>query len=279
MILEYGDLTATLERRVRTTVEQPAEEAGVRPIVQCDDFSVLYDGVEAVSRVSLRIPAGIVTAIIGPSGCGKSTLLRAMNRMNDLIPGCSVRGRLCIDGVSIYSPLVNVAALRQRVAMVFQKPNPFPKSIFDNVAYGPRVKGIRRMDDLYPIVERSLRRAALWSEVEDRLNDNALGLSGGQQQRLCIARALAVGPEIVLMDEPTSALDPGATACVEELINELRGQYTVILVTHNMAQAARVSDFTGFMYLGELIEMGATDRMFTSPSQPLTQRYITGRFG
>jgi phosphate transport system ATP-binding protein len=250
-----------------------------RAHVRSADFSVRYKGTAAVRRVSLEIPAGQVTAIIGPSGCGKSTYLRAINRMNDLIPNCTHEGRLLLDGQDIYGSQVDVTALRRRVGMVFQKPNPFPKSIFDNVAYGPRIHGVRRRSELVDLVEHSLRQAGLWDEVSDRLNQSALGLSGGQQQRLCIARALAVAPELLLMDEPTSALDPMATDHIENLIAELRGEYTIIIVTHNMQQAARVSDWTAFLYVGELIEMGQTSELFTNPKNVRTQDYITGRFG
>jgi phosphate transport system ATP-binding protein len=229
--------------------------------------------------VSLETPPGRVTAIIGPSGCGKSTFLRAVNRMNDLIPGCRTSGELRLDGQNVYAPRVDVVALRKRVGMVFQKPNPFPKSVFRNIAYGPRIHGVRSRAKLAEIVERSLKHAALWDEVKDRLDDNALGLSGGQQQRLCIARALAVDPEVLLMDEPTSALDPRATARIEDLIGELRGEYTIIIVTHNMQQAARVSDYTAFLYEGELIEFGPTRDLFTNPKEKRTEDYITGRFG
>ena len=247
--------------------------------VRADKFSVFYGAAEAVKQVTIDIPVGQVTAIIGPSGCGKSTLLRAVNRMNDLIPDCHTGGRLELNGQDIYSPNVDVVALRKRVGMVFQKPNPFPKSIHDNVAFGPRTHGMRNRRDLGDIVERSLTRAALWDEVKDRLNENALGISGGQQQRLCIARALAVDPDILLMDEPTSALDPKATARIEELIDELRGHYTIVIVTHNMQQAARISDHTVFLYEGELIEFGPTRRVFASPRKKRTEDYVSGRFG
>lgn len=247
--------------------------------VSAEEFSVFYGIKEAVVKVTFEIPTGLVTAIIGPSGCGKSTFLRAINRMNDLIPGCHTSGKLIFDGQDIYGSDIDVVALRQRVGMVFQKPNPFPKSVFDNVAYGPRVQGIRNKRKLTEIVEHSLTRAALWDEVKDRLSENALGLSGGQQQRLCIARALAVNPEILLMDEPTSALDPKSTARIEDLIGELRGEYTIIIVTHNMQQAARVSDFTAFLYEGYLVEYGTTEQLFTNPTQKQTEDYITGRFG
>jgi phosphate transport system ATP-binding protein len=247
--------------------------------VQAADFSVYYRTNHAVKNVHLSFTSGLVTAIIGPSGCGKSTLLRAVNRMNDLVPGCRTTGELLFDGQSVYSPNIDVVTLRRRIGMVFQKPNPFPKSIFDNVAYGPRLHRQVSQSELGEIVERSLTGAALWDEVKDRLQQNALGLSGGQQQRLCIARALAVDPEILLMDEPTSALDPRATLKIEDLIADLRGKYTIIIVTHNMQQAARVSDFTAFMYEGSLIEYGQTTAIFTKPKEKQTEDYITGRFG
>lgn len=249
------------------------------PHVQSNDFSVFYGNNEAIVKASLVIPEKKVTAIIGPSGCGKSTYLRAINRMNDLIPGCYTRGSLIFDDEDIYGPYVDVVQIRKRIGMVFQKPNPFPKSIFDNIAYGPRLHGLKKKEKLSGLVELSLKRAVLWDEVKDRLNDNALGLSGGQQQRLCIARALAVEPEILLMDEPTSALDPRATSSIEELIGELRGRYTIIIVTHNMQQAARVSDYTAFFYEGVLIEFSPTAELFTTPKERKTEEYITGRFG
>jgi len=257
----------------------PAQPAAERSHVEALDFSVLYRKNPAVKHVTMGIPTGKVTAIIGPSGCGKSTLLRAINRMNDLVPGCTAEGRLLFDGQDIYSPDVDVVALRRRVGMVFQKPNPFPKSVFDNVAYGPRLHSQAGRNRLAEIAERSLMDAALWDEVKDRLHENALGLSGGQQQRLCIARALAVDPEILLMDEPTSALDPRATSRIEDLIAVLRGKNTIIIVTHNMQQAARVSDFTAFLYEGVLIEFGPTKEIFTKPREKQTEDYITGRFG
>jgi len=259
--------------------EVPENAPELAPHIAAQDFSVFYGANEAVRRVTFSVPARLVTAVIGPSGCGKSTYLRAINRMNDLIPGCRVGGRLLFDGRDIYGPQVDVAALRQRVGMVFQKPNPFPKSVFDNIAYGPRILGIADRRRLSEIVERSLNRAALWDEMKDRLNDNALGLSGGQQQRLCIARALAVDPDVLLMDEPTSALDPRSTTRIEDLIGELRGQYTICIVTHNMQQAARVSDFTAFLYEGWLVEFGVTRQLFTKPREKQTEDYITGRFG
>ncbi len=247
--------------------------------VKAHDFSVFYGGVQAVANVSFGMPRGAVTAVIGPSGCGKSTFLRAINRMNDLIPASFVKGSLLFDEEDVYGPRVDVVTLRKKVGMVFQNPNPFPKSVFDNVAYGPRIHGVKRKSQQREIVEKSLQRAALWDEVKDRLNANALGLSGGQQQRLCIARALAVNPEILLMDEPTSALDPKSTASIEDLVDELKGYYTIVIVTHNMQQAARVSDYAAFLYEGELIEFDATEQLFTKPREQRTENYITGRFG
>ena len=247
--------------------------------VVANDFSVYYGKAQAVRKVNLAIPAKQVTAVIGPSGCGKSTFLRAINRMNDLIPRCHTSGSLLVEGQDITSPRIDVVSLRRMVGMVFQKPNPFPKSVFNNVSFGPRIHGRCSRSALADVVERSLRQSALWDEVCDRLKENALGLSGGQQQRLCIARALAVDPEILLMDEPTSALDPRATASIEELIRELRGRYTIIIVTHNMQQASRVSDYTAFLYEGNLVEFGPTKELFTKPKQSQTQDYITGRFG
>ncbi len=243
------------------------------------DLVVHYGGSRALDSVTLDIPANRVTALIGPSGCGKSTFLRCLNRMNDHIAGARVTGQVTIDDDPIYGTNVDPVALRRRVGMVFQKSNPFPKSIFDNVAFGPRVHGERDRARLREIVERTLRQAALWDEVHDRLDGSALELSGGQQQRLCIARALAVDPEVVLMDEPASALDPIATAKIEELIHELKNTYTIVIVTHNMQQAARVSDLTAYFYLGRLVEFGPTERLFTNPTRPETEDYITGRFG
>jgi phosphate transport system ATP-binding protein len=256
-----------------------AEPKTVATHIRAESFSVFYGAHEAVCKVDLAVPAGQVTAIIGPSGCGKSTFLRAINRMNDLIPGCRAAGRLLFDGQDVYGANVDAAVLRRRIGMVFQKPNPFPKTIYDNVAYGPRLHGNMSKAALDETVERSLRGAALWDEVKDRLGRNALGLSGGQAQRLCLARALAVEPEILLMDEPTSALDPKATARIEELIVQLRGRYTIAIVTHNMQQAARVSDMTAFFFEGSLIEFEATKELFTRPRQRQTEDYITGRFG
>jgi phosphate transport system ATP-binding protein len=272
--------TKTLPTAVFPDRDGVPEDAPQRsPHIVARGFSVFYGATEAVRRVTFNVPKGLVTAIIGPSGCGKSTFIRAVNRMNDLIAGCHTGGELIFDGRDVYAPQVDVAALRQRVGMVFQKPNPFPKSVFENVAYGPRILGFRGRHRLGEIVERSLTRAALWDEVKDRLAASALGLSGGQQQRLCIARALAVDPDVLLMDEPTSALDPRSTTRIEDLIGELRGQYTICIVTHNMQQAARVSDFTAFLYEGRLIEFGLTRRLFTKPRESRTEDYITGRFG
>jgi len=243
------------------------------------DLSFYYGPSQALMNVSLTIPKQRVTALIGPSGCGKSTFLRCLNRMNDMIQNTRVEGEILIDGDDIYSHGTDVVELRKRVGMVFQKSNPFPKSIFENVAYGPRVAGLRNRSKLHEIAEHSLKRAALWDEVKNRLNDSALQLSGGQQQRLCIARALATNPDVLLMDEPASALDPASTARIEDLIFELRRQYTIVIVTHNMQQAARVSDQTAFFYDGRLVETGATKQMFTSPVEKETEDYITGRFG
>ncbi len=274
------DSGITMQRMQSFAGRDDASDLGsLEAHVEARKFSIFYGDNEAVCSLSMAIPRGKVTAIIGPSGCGKSTFLRAINRMNDLIPRCHTSGELIFDDENVYEPMVDVVQLRQRIGMVFQKPNPFPKSIFDNVTYGPRLQGERNRGRLSDIVERSLREAALWDEVKDRLHDNALGLSGGQQQRMCLARALAVNPEILLMDEPTSALDPRSTASIEGLIGQLRGDYTIIIVTHNMQQAARVSDFTAFMYEGVLIEYGNTTTLFTNPANKQTEDYITGRFG
>jgi phosphate transport system ATP-binding protein len=253
--------------------------AAPRTVFEVDALSLWYAGTRALNHVSLAIPEKRVTAFIGPSGCGKSTLLRCFNRLNDLVDNVRVEGDIRFEGASIYDPGLDVNLLRRRVGMVFQKSNPFPKSIFENVAYGCRIHGIHRKDELEAIIERSLRGAALWGEVKDRLQQSALGMSGGQQQRLCIARAIAVEPEVLLLDEPCSALDPVATAKVEDLVHQLKTQYTIVIVTHNMQQAARVSDNTAFMYLGELIETGATEQIFTAPAKRETEDYITGRFG
>ena len=250
-----------------------------QPIVSIESLSLWYGDKRALKNISMSVPAQRITAYIGPSGCGKSTLLRCFNRMNDLVDGVRIEGKIRIGGIDVYDPALDVTELRKRVGMVFQKSNPFPKSIYENIAYGPRILGVRRRSQLDGIVERSLRRAALWDEVSDRLKDSALGLSGGQQQRLCIARALAVEPEVLLMDEPCSALDPIATAKIEELMLDLKQEYTIVIVTHNMQQAARVSDYTGFMLLGELVEFGVTKELFTNPRDRRTEDYITGRFG
>jgi phosphate transport system ATP-binding protein len=244
-----------------------------------NDLDVYYGDFKALHGVSLAFPENHVTALIGPSGCGKSTFLRCLNRMNDLIHISRVDGEVLLEGENIYAPSVDVVGLRSRIGMVFQKPNPFPKTIFENIAYGLRVNGVSNKAFISERVEKSLKQSAIWDEVKDRLHDTALGLSGGQQQRLCIARALAVEPEVLLMDEPCSALDPIATQKIEELIHELKSNYTIIIVTHNMQQAARVSDTTAYFYLGKLIEAGDTDTLFTRPKRKKTEDYITGRFG
>ncbi len=243
------------------------------------DLTLHYGQKMALNSINIQIPEKEVTAFIGPSGCGKSTFLRCLNRMNDLIPSVKIKGEIVIDGLNIYQKKIDVVNLRKKIGMVFQKSNPFAKSIFENIAYGPRINGHNNMHKLKEIVETSLKNAAIWDEVKDRLHDSALGLSGGQQQRLCIARTLAVEPEIILMDEPASALDPISTGKIEELIFELKKKYTIVIVTHNMQQAARVSDYTAFFYLGELIEHGKTRKIFTTPDIKQTEEYITGRFG
>jgi phosphate transport system ATP-binding protein len=248
-------------------------------LIDANAVSVFYNAHEAIKKVSMKMPRNKVVAMIGPSGCGKSTFLRSINRLNDLIPGCRVTGELKIGGHDVYDPAVDLVALRRQVGLVFQKPNPFPKSIYDNITYGPRLQGLRNRKEMDALVEDCLRKAALWEEVKDRLGASALGLSGGQQQRLCIARALATRPMVLLMDEPCSALDPIATTKIEDLINELKSSYTIVIVTHNMQQAARVSDYTAFFYMGNLIEYKRTSVMFTNPSEKKTEDYITGRFG
>ncbi|BBL60664.1 phosphate ABC transporter ATP-binding protein PstB [Methylomonas koyamae] len=255
----------------------PAEK--IETCIKVEDLNLFYGHKQALHNVNMEMPRRKVTAYIGPSGCGKSTLLRCINRMNDLVDGVSIQGKILLDGEDIYDKSVNVAALRRRVGMVFQKPNPFPKTIYENVAYGLRIQGINDRHILDEVVEKSLRGAALWDEVKNRLNDNALGMSGGQQQRLVIARAIAIEPEVILLDEPASALDPISTLKIEELINELKEKYTIVIVTHNMQQAARVSDYTAFMYMGELIEFGETSELFTNPAKKQTEDYITGRYG
>jgi len=249
------------------------------PKIHVSNVNFYYGVTQALFDITMDVPARRVTALIGPSGCGKSTFLRIINRMNDIIDGTRLTGKILIDGHDIYGDVADVVKLRKKVGMVFQKSNPFPKSIFDNVAYGPRTHGVKNHKQLAEIVEKSLRRAALWDEAKDRLGKNAMDLSGGQQQRLCIARALAIEPDVLLMDEPASALDPKATAKIEDLIDELVNDYTIIIVTHNMQQAARVSDITAFFYEGRLIEMGSTERIFTKPQRKETEDYITGRFG
>ncbi|MBW2036105.1 MAG: phosphate ABC transporter ATP-binding protein [Deltaproteobacteria bacterium] len=244
-----------------------------------ENMSFYYGDFRAIDNITLGFRENYVTALIGPSGCGKSTYIRTLNRMNDIIPGTRVEGKVLLDGENIYASSVDVVEIRKRVGMVFQKPNPFPKTIFNDVAYGLRLKGIKNRSELQDRVEASLKAAAIWDEVKDRLNKSALSLSGGQQQRLCIARALAIEPEVLLMDEPASALDPIATQKIEELITELKKNYTIIIVTHNMQQAARVSDITAFFYMGKLIEVNTTEKMFTRPSKKQTEDYITGRFG
>ena len=248
-------------------------------ILTVEDLNLWYGSTQALHHVSMEIPEKSITALIGPSGCGKSTFLKTLDRMNDLVPGVRIEGAVRYDGRDIFAPDVDVNELRRQVGMVFQKPNPFPMSIYDNVAYGPRTHGVRNRAKLDEIVEQSLRSAAIWDEVKDRLKKNALGLSGGQQQRLCIARALAVEPQVLLMDEPTSALDPISTSKIEELAIELKKRYTIVIVTHNMQQALRISDRTAFFLLGELIEYDDTEHIFSTPSQKKTEDYITGRFG
>ena len=247
--------------------------------IKTKELTLFYGSKMALNSISLDIPEKEVTAFIGPSGCGKSTFLRTLNRMNDLIPSVKITGEVLVDSLNIYDKQIDVVNLRKKVGMVFQKSNPFAKSIFENVAYGPKINGINKKSRLEEIVETSLKKAFIWEEVKDRLNDSAMALSGGQQQRMCIARTLAVEPEIILMDEPASALDPISTAKIEELIFELKKNYTIVIVTHNMQQAARVSDLTAFFYLGELIEVGKTRKIFTTPDKKHTEEYITGRFG
>ena len=268
--IDVSNLTRTAERRKLEDEEK---------VFQVKDLNLFYGEKQALHRINMAIPKQRVTAYIGPSGCGKSTLLRCLNRMNDLVDNVRIDGEIQLDGNNIYEKSVNVAELRRRVGMVFQKPNPFPKSIYENVAYGLRIQGVNDRRTLDEVVENALKGAALWDEVKDRLNDNALGLSGGQQQRLVIARAIAIEPEVLLLDEPASALDPISTLKIEELIYELKSKYTIVIVTHNMQQAARVSDYTAFMYIGELIEFEDTNTIFTNPRQQKTEDYITGRYG
>src|SRR5436190_3928090 len=272
---------STLATALQSRPEPPAVDPAGRPCkITVKDLNFHYGSKQALEDITIDIPSNLVTAFIGPSGCGKSTFLRTLNRMNDIIPGTRVSGSVEIDGKDIYSGGIDVVGLRRRVGMVFQKSNPFPKSIFENVAYGVRLNGLTKSRaELQGRVEESLKQAAIWEEVKDRLDESALALSGGQQQRLCIARALAVKPDVILMDEPASALDPIATQRIEELIYRLKASYTIVIVTHNMQQAARVSDLTAFFWLGKLIEVGPTDRIFTNPGQKLTEDYVTGRFG
>jgi len=266
-------------RRMPLADEPTVSQVPVTPKLEARDVSFFYGRTQALFNITMSVTERRVTALIGPSGCGKSTFLRILNRMNDLIEERRLTGEVLVDGVDIYGREIDVVALRKRVGMVFQKSNPFPRSIFENVAYGPRIAGIRSKSELGGIVELSLQRAALWDEVKDRLRDSALQLSGGQQQRLCIARTLATNPDVVLMDEPASALDPSSTARIEDLIFELKRSYTIVIVTHNMQQAARISDDTAFFYQGHLVEMGRTSELFTRPRQKQTEDYITGRFG
>ncbi len=272
---ESGTGNGEVQRQSQDSRMQFADNIAIKT----ENWFFSYGGEWVLTDINIEIPQKQVTAFIGPSGCGKSTLLRCFNRLNDLIDGANHKGRIYAEGSDIYAPDVDVTELRKRIGMVFQKSNPFPKSVYENVAYGPRIIGIRNKARLDEIVERSLKRAALWDEVKDRLESSALGLSGGQQQRLCIARTIAVEPEIVLMDEPCSALDPIATAKIEELILELKNDYTIVIVTHNMQQAARVSDYTAYLWLGKLIEYDETPHIFTNPKEKLTEDYISGRFG
>ncbi len=257
----------------------PVRQSAGPPVLDVRAYSFWYGPTQALFDVELQIPRRAVTALIGPSGCGKSTFLRSVNRLNELIPGTRHAGDILLEGGSVFAPGMDIVGLRRRVGMVFQRPNPFPKSVFDNVAYGPRLNGLAPEREMPERVERALRQAALWDEVKDRLGEPGTSLSGGQQQRLCIARALANGPEVLLMDEPTSALDPAATLRIEELVVELKRDYTIVVVTHNMQQAARISDLTGFFYLGRLVEFADTTHVFTSPKDERTEAYITGRFG
>ena len=275
----------TVEPKFSKPLAAPAPETRTEPVddapasIRAVDFSAWYGSFQALHGIPLDLPRNRVTALIGPSGCGKSTFLRWINRMNDMVAGARAEGELTIDGESLLDAARDLVELRRRVGMVFQKPNPFPKSIYDNVAFGPRLHRHMTRAELDDLVEQSLRAAAIWNEVKDRLHQSALGLSGGQQQRLCIARAIAVGPEVLLMDEPCSALDPRSTASLEQLIRDLRSQFTIVIVTHNMQQAARVSDQTAFFYEGRLVECGPTDTIFTNPNSKQTEDYVTGRFG
>lgn len=272
--------TSKFQMPEKKSVPKTAPHVGENPLaIEIRDLSLFYGEKQALKSISMRIARRKITAFIGPSGCGKSTLLRCLNRMNDLVDGVRIEGEVLLDRENIYSPGWEVTELRKRVGMVFQKSNPFPKTIYENVAYGPRILGMKSGPDLDEIVEKSLKSSALWEEVKDRVHESALGLSGGQQQRLCIARAIAVEPEVLLMDEPCSALDPIATAKIEDLMLDLKNDYTIVIVTHNMQQAARVSDETGFLLLGDLVEFGNTQDLFTNPKDKRTEDYITGRFG
>ena len=255
------------------------KENDVSYVIECRNLNLWYDDTQALKDINIKYRKNKVTAIIGPSGCGKSTLLRCLNRMNDVIDGCKIEGEVLFNGKNLYANNADVRLNRKKIGMIFQKPNPFPMSIYDNIIYGPKIHKIENNEMLEEITEKCLKRAVLWDEVKDRLKDSAMGLSGGQQQRLCIARALAVEPEVLLMDEPTASLDPIATQKIEDLIFKLKKEWTVIIVTHNMQQAARISDYTGFMYLGEMIEFGETTQIFENPHKELTENYITGRFG
>jgi len=284
MMAEKNGEEATVATKVRKVDRNQRQTVGLpfveEPRMTCREVNVFYGDNHAIKNVSIDVGKNEVLAMIGPSGCGKSTFLRCLNRMNDTVVGCRVTGKILMDELDIYDKQVDVVPLRAQVGMVFQKPNPFPKSIFDNVAYGPKIHGlVSNKNELQDIVEVALKKAGLWKEVSDRLDQQGTGLSGGQQQRLCIARAIAVRPEVILMDEPCSALDPIATATIEDLITELKEQYTIVIVTHNMQQAARVSQRTAYFHLGDLVEVGPTDRIFTNPRHQLTEDYITGRFG
>ncbi|MGV9172185.1 MAG: phosphate ABC transporter ATP-binding protein PstB [Promethearchaeia archaeon] len=272
-----GNIKMSVEKKTRDGAIQEKKQEEL--ILECNDLDLWYDDFQALKDINMPIKKNKVTAIIGPSGCGKSTLIRCLNRMNDVIDSCKIEGKVTFHGKNIYNKNINVMNVRTQIGMIFQKPNPFPMSIYDNLAYGPKLHGTKKKEKLDEIVEKSLKRAVIWEEVKDRLDQSALGLSGGQQQRICIARALSIEPEVLLMDEPTSSLDPIATSKIEDLIFELKKKYTVVIVTHNMQQAARISDFTGFMYLGELIEYGKTIQIFEKPKKQLTENYITGRFG
>ena len=278
-LLAIGHPTVAANQPPRSPEPLGRGEERLDTAILIEGLNVWYGTTKAITSVSMTIPEHRVTALIGPSGCGKSTLIRCLNRLNDLVEGVRITGRIALHGQDIFDPALDVIDLRKRVGMVFQKSNPFPKSIYENVIYGLRVDGEHRRSVLDCAAEESLKRAALWDEVKDRLYTSALGLSGGQQQRLCIARAIAIEPEVLLLDEPCSALDPIATGKIEELLYALKGHYTIVIVTHNMQQAARVSDVTGFLLMGELIEFGATEKLFTTPTDPKTEAYITGRFG